>query len=236
MDLIPVEVEEAIDAGDGKKRKAAGATRGGKDMFKNMLEESEGLQALVKLSLSSAQKLRTVFAAVFLVFKIPVAGEWFKAMTDATKAYTQAVKLLKEKKGLNADQCKKEVGIPHIHGFNGMVKHMGTQLQEEERPLLKKMFEGMTWQQVNLVVKVCRIEKMFSGTHKRLVLHCPMAQADPELMKGVFGPMSEWQVHHVYAKLVHMLRQDKSVEEMEGIAPSGDQERKLQNLLDAEKD
>ena len=90
------------------------------------------------------------------------------------------------------------------------------------------------WKTINAHIRHCRVAKMYKSENKRLEISCPLEQnlIPGETPATVDGLTPTWAWVHVK----HVLSKDsKGFMPLEGIAPAGDMERRVQDYLDSMK-
>jgi len=198
------------------------------------LQYKDFLTILGKLALNSAMQVRIHKAIIIDCYKVLAASLWFTLHSEATKSFATAQSKLKEE-GKSPQEIKEMIGMPSIHGFNSMVKHVMT-LKIPEAAKLKTAValwetqEG--WKTIAQHIRCCRFSKMFNAQDKRLEMSVPLEMHTDidEEDHTALTPTWAWLIIKR-----EMLKESSSHIQMEGVAPPGDMERKIQEWLDANK-
>jgi len=162
---------------------------------------------------------------------------YIAAHKQATTDFSEAAKKLKEEDGLSSEEIKERIGIPSVHGFNAMLKvaieaKVTGHAKLSEAVLLWKTQAG--WKTINAHIRHCRVAKMYKSENKRLEISCPLEQnlvpgVVPDSVDGL-TPTWAW----VHLKLI-LSKTSTGFMPLEGIAPAGDMERRVQEYLDSMK-
>ena len=87
--------------------------------------------------------------------------------------------------------------------------------------------KGLGWQYIHAHIPYAKLAKAFHSDDKRIELSCPLEKVESAYTEeGMHTPTWVW----VMAKKT--ILQDKDSELLEGVAPQGDMERKIQAFLD----
>lgn len=178
-----------------------------------------------KLSLSTALAARVLKSVVLTNIRLPVTSAFVTRAMSATRAYADKAKTFIDKK-----TKKYQMNEPHTHVFNAflnaaanstkVVGHEIVTAYTEKLRGLVAIPKGL--QQIASGVKYARISK----------------QWDPQYKRIEFNAKENTEEHHVfYQCLLPTILAEGGAEELEGVAPPGDLERKVQeaiNVLDAQ--
>jgi len=214
------------------------ADSSGKDLVGNKKRKGEEeikykdfLCIVSKLVLNSAMQVRIHKAIIIDCYKIKAESQWFVCHIEATKSFAVHQSQLKES-GQNPAEIKEAIGMPSVHGFNAMVKHLLTlKFPEAARVRTAVALWGTQegWRTIAYHIKCCRMTKMFHATDKRLEISVPqepftsLEQPDDNLLTPTW----------VWLLIKREMMKEKDHVQMEGVAPPGDMERKIQEWLDA---
>ena len=243
-------------AGTGANSSQAGseaASKRSKSKHEVQLEqEVKRLKDLVvilsKLSLSSHLQVRTFKSIIVQCMEVLTESGWVETHKEGTGEFTTAANKMREN-GKNSKEIKQLLGIPGVHGFNKWVKKYikekkpGYALMEEAAKLWAT--EG-GWQIIAAHIKHCKITRMFHSTSKRLEVSCPLALTlktmKPEIftLANITGfsqekpAIADLTPSWAWVLIEQEITKDPAFQQhMEGIAPMGDLERKVQEYLDS---
>ena len=219
---------------------------------KEIQQMQELLNNVSKLALSSALTGRVLKAVVIKCVKIPTSSQWVTIHKDARAKFIEDQQKAKAE-GVPADKHKKSCGIPSVWGTNAWIEHLikllKTELEQMEKDqpdhgdtaalkakieLIEKSTEKWTWQMVHEDIPHSVVSKMFHSTEKRVEISMPMAMpvaAQPQMFM-----MEGGLLRPIHVMLLAFSKMMTEGEEMQGIAPAGDLERKIQAALDAMKE
>ena len=144
--------------------------------------------------------------------------------------------------GMSSEQVKHMLGIPGVHGTNAMV----SLYISEKVPMYEKMKEATLlwrsqagWQTINEHVRQTRVSKMYHSTVKRLELSCPMlltlATLAPDLQTKENIDTNHLTPTCAMFKILQVLKQQQGFRALQGLAPMGDLERRVQDYLDSQE-
>ena len=201
---------------------------------------------VAKLSLSSALQTRVVKAITTQCFRLPADGVWVAAHVKATKLYGEKIKKLRET--MSNEQAKEKMGLPSTHGFNALVTAYILSEEGEGKEAMSKA--AKRWSEVAKqqgiqplkylprYIPHCRMSKMFDASVKRLEIAVPsMLQAMEEEERQALMTDGAQQVLQspawAWLRIKQCIINKGKGQEMEGMAPAGDLERKIQEALDA---
>ena len=223
-------------------------------------QEATRMQELIimlsKLTLNNTQQNRMLKAIVVQCFKVLTKSTWVEVHKEARASYAQSQQEAK-KEGTSADVFKEKYGLPHVWGMNAWIKQLLTELETEHTKMetdgkdpsiieqskthiqlikdsLKAWPEQGGWKLIHKDIPHCSVSKMFNSAEKRVEVSCPMEDVvanNPSqfLLKTETGNFL--RPVHVWLELKdRMIKQ--GAKEMQGIAPAGDLERKIQSYLD----
>ena len=132
--------------------------------------------------------------------------------------------------------------IPSVNGFNGMVgKYIldKCQFHAEMSEAIKLWTSQEGWKTIHLHIRHCRVSKMFLSANKRLEVSCPGELHTMALFPNLLteAPKQVESLTPTWAYLVIRaeFRKSSDCKSLEGIAPPGDLERKIQDWLDKEE-
>jgi len=244
----------AAAAASGEQQPARKYTRGGKTSQeeKELQQMQDLLNNVGKLALSSALTGRVLKAVVIKCVKIPTNSQWVTIHKEARAKFIEDQQKAKAE-GITADKHKKACGIPSVWGTNAWIRNLikiqkqELEKMEKDQPdhantvaarakieLINKSIPRWTWQMVHEDVPHSVVSKLFQNSEKRIEVSMPMAAtviAQPQMFMiegGLLRPI------HVMVMVFEKILEEG--EEMHGIAPAGDLERKIQAALDAMKD
>jgi hypothetical protein len=208
------------DSSGNKKRKS-----------EEEIKYKDFLCIISKLVLNSAMQLRIHKAIIIDCYKIKAEGQWYTSHVEATRSFAVTQSQLKEQ-GQTPQQIKEAIGMPSVHGFNAMVKHLLTLKIPEAakvRTAVSLWQSQDGWRTIAYHIKCCRMTKMYHATDKRLEISVPqephtvLDQPDDNMLTPTW----------VWLLIKREMMKEKDYIQMEGVAPSGDMERKIQEWLDA---
>ena len=209
---------------------AAATAPGGKEEDKDRTtrrrvgQADSGTRKLVhlvaKLALSSALQVRLLRAIIIDCWRMPSADPAIQRGFSATKAFAKAAETVPR------EQKLAKLGLPHLQLWNAflqVVKETLTAAPQREA-LLKYIAE---WgPRVKDNAQGFR-EMAKEVRHFRLVTHYDKKTTRVEAQ---ISPAS--MSHVVYTDIIVPYMKNQGGEEMEGIAPRGDLERRIQEALD----
>ena len=232
-----------------KKHSRGGPTNQEQKEQKDM---AELLNNVSKLALSSALSSRVLKAVVIKCVRIPTNSQWVTVHKEARAKYIEDQQKAKSD-GVPADKHKQKCGIPSVWGTNAWMRSLVKVLKQDLEKMIKdqpdhadttnlkarielisKSTEKWTWQMIHEDIPHSAVSKMLHNTEKRIEISMPMAAtvaAQPQLYMmegGLYRPI------HVMLMAFSMIVEEG--EEMLGMAPAGDLERKIQTALDAMQD
>ena len=191
---------------------------------------AEYMTIVSKLLLNVAMQARIHKSILIECIKTPVDCPYYISHKEGTTQFTLAAKKLKEQ-GKTPMEIKEAIGTPSVHGFNAMV----AQYMEAKNPknaqmgVATKLWEAQNgWKTVHFHIKHCRYSKMFHNTEKRLEISAPFENQTnkDEAQEDQLTPTWAWmQIREVILK-------NPKAYQMEGVAPPGDLERKVQEWID----
>ena len=220
------------DANVAPAKKSRLAQRDQKEAINNV----KLMELLAKLCLANSLQTRLLRAIVIDCFRVKTDNKYIVAHKEATIHFAETAKSLKENESLSPEEIKERIGIPSVHGFNAMLKAM----IQDKVPGYEKLTEAVAlwksqqgWRTIHMHIRHCRVAKMYKSEFKRLEVSCPLEQncqagAAPATVDGL-TPTWAW----VQMKAV-ILKTDGFMT-LEGIAPAGDMERRVQEYLDSMK-
>ena len=230
-----------IGAAAQKEEDAAGAPqskrgRGAEVRSAAEVKKMEELMVLLsKLCLSSALQCRDHKAIVMDCVLIKTDSAWYREFKAATEKFTDTQRRLKDQ-GSSPPQIKNMIGIPSVHGFNALVKHAlvlkpvwGKQLEEA----VKLWASQDGWHTIHAHVPHCKISRMFHSTQKRLEVSVPQEHMVP-LEDTQITEVAQLTPTWAWTRIKKLVLQDPDHHALEGIAPAGDLERRIQEFLDSQ--
>ena len=180
---------------------------------------------LAKLSLSNALRIRRAQSILLQVIRVPTENPYIQAGIKATQDWAEKAKA-------SAKPARETpLGLPHIHCFNAMLRYCMTKYDSKTAPTaadseaahaMKEYcatcaaMEGPTWEAINQHVKHWRVQRNHAREYKRLEYNI------------VPGSPAE----RVTEIIVRDVLTDKGAQRLQGVAPAGDMERKIQSWLD----
>ena len=182
-------------------------------------EESAKLVKLVaKLTLSNALQCRVLRAVSLSCYKISSKSQFVTVALTATKGYSE-----KSKDVPKAERVTM-LHHPHTHVFNAWLSMMKTKLKDGEPQkmlaLYLQLMESMggavkALQEMGKGCKYARITKMYDQEHKRLEVN----------FRDISDEAKLWEACVLPAVLA------EGATQLEGVAPQGDLERRIQESL-----
>eukprot|EP00973_Karenia_brevis_P074479 10349069-Karenia_brevis.AAC.1 len=123
------------------------------------------------------------------------------------------------------------MGPPSVHMYNSWLRAAMKKMEGKEH--LKQDLEELTsrvqhlkgWEELHKDFPVVRIQKCYNSSHKKILLGIPRLQM-PESGVSMTGAIS------IYPAVLEFLKQQKGFKALEGVAPPGDLERRIQRALD----
>ena len=198
------------------------------------IQYKDSFSIISKLAPNSAMQVRIHKAIATDCYKVLAARLWFTFHSEATRSFATAQSTLKEE-GESPQEVKEMFGMPSIHWFSAMVKHvMPLRIQEVQKLKTAVALWGTRegWTTIAQHIRCCRFSKMSNAQEKRLEISVPMEMhinvEEEDHQKLI--PTWAWLVVKR-----EMLKESSSHHQMEGAAPPGDMERKIQERLDANK-
>ena len=175
--------------------------------------------SMAKLCLANAMQVRALRQIVMECVRIPTDCEFVESSAMATKAYGDKVREM-EDQGTSQEDIKNKVGIPHVHIWNAMLKTLrekitdGTKAQKIDTYI--ESIRPIGWKGIARDVRYVRVAKMYQKEYKRLEISVRPSTTAAEV----------WCIMH------EALLELKGAKDLEGMAPPGDLEHKLQDRLD----
>lgn len=232
---------EGGQAGQQVKKQKTALERRLEDELKRM---KDLVTILSKLTMKNELAVRTYRSILIEAAEVLTESSWVTVHKEGTLEFTEGAKKMRDA-GKNSKQVKAALGIPGVHGFNKWVK----KYIQEKRPGWELMKEATVqwgtqggWQIVASHIKHCKISKMFHSTSKRIEVSCPLAHTLETLHPEIFTFDPKPRVEHLspswaWVLIREAMRKEPNYNALEGIAPMGDLERKVQQYLDSlEKD
>jgi len=214
---LPASASAAPTSGAKKRRGQEPSFPAEEDKFKAIVP------TLAKLSLSSAQQLRKISAAVMWCCQVDAKCELVVA---AQAAYAEFVKMSKGLQDATPEQRDQQLGIPSVHMLNAV---MGVALKSAELSEEKK--KTLTDFQQTIASS--------SDTKEVLAAHCPVfvivAPFDKQKRKLEISMSMELKVVWE-ASILPLLANQKAFRMLRGTAPRGTMEREVQEFLDSIKE
>jgi len=224
----------------------------------------ELMDLIAKLVLSNSLSCRVLRAIVINCYKVQTTSKYVVLFKEAKAKYIEEQTSAKAQ-GYSNETFKNQVGIPSVWGMNALLKYMISLIKEDLEKLQKlsnedqeskkeeisllgnqvKAFELATntwaslggWKLVHKAIPHTVVSKMFQNSDKRLEISCPLLEQvrmNPQqymMPHQALGPIC--RPEHLMVVLHERLCSEGV--EMQGIAPPGDLERKIQAYLDEEK-
>ena len=196
------------------------------------------MELVSKLCLANSHQSRLLRAIVIDCYRVKTDDKYVVAHKEGTVQFAETAKSMKGNERLTQEEIKEKIGIPSVHGFNAMLKLM----IKEKVPNHEKLTEAATlwktqlgWKTINAHVRHCRISKMYKREFKRLEISCPLEQnivpgQIPDTVDGLTPSWACVQMRQV------LMKGSNPMMPLEGIAPAGDMERRIQENLDSMKD
>lgn len=187
-------------------------------------EEPDILPLLATLCLSSAMHVRIMRSMLITHIRLPTENGYITAHTRATKAFAEAGNKLSEEDILTTAQIRERLGLAHIAGFNALVatfkaQAQGQQLERSQGCIQANAQKG--WRAYLGQVNHSVVSKNWGQATKKLEVRVEERNCSAQ----------QFDVHHLWQDMkVHILSCNEA-EELPGVAPRGDLERKLQEYL-----
>ena len=236
---VPSADTDAADLGVASQKQKKGKFElRQEDELKRM---NEFLSVLSKLTLSSALAVRTHRSIIIDCMELPTENRFIKAHRAGTGRFTEAAKALREK-GVKSEQVKEQLGIPGVHGTNEMV---GLYIAEK-LPMYKKMEEAILlwrsqagWRTIDQHIRHSRVSKMYHSNVKRLEISAPLMLTLQTITPGVLDEDKEPEASALtptwaMCKILQQIRKEQGFRALEGLAPMGDLERRVQDFIDTQ--
>ena len=184
-----------------------------------------------KLTLKNAQDIRLLRAAVLMTFRFESNSQWIKVFLEATKQYNDAAEALRAE-SKTQEEIKNRIGIPSTMGFNALILHYISTLenpeqQEKAKTAVKKW--NNQWHILHDHIPVAKRESMHQSKFTRLVITCPGAVYKDWTPNPA---AEEWTPTDFFIEMRKKWLADGKAIQMRGEAPRGDLERKVQTRVD----
>ena len=179
------------------------------------------LTLVAKLALSSALATRVLKSVILRVVLISSSCEFSTKGKAATANWASAAKALP--KGAAGVEARAKMGQPHHALWNAWLKIVAAKGTEAQQKTCKDYIEYMTkggLKQLSKEVKYVRLNKAWDPEIKKLELCFLEGSETEKFFEGTLLPI---------------MIKDGKAREVEGVAPQGDLERKIQAALDEMK-
>ena len=203
---------------EGGERKRHRKDDGDKGKTGSKVDEKV-VTSMAKLCLANSMQIRALKQTVMECARIPTDNDFVESSAMATKAYGDKVREIKDQ-GVSQEDVKNRVGIPHVHIWNAMLKTLrekitdGTKAQKIDSYI--EALRPVGWKGLARDVRYVCVAKMYQKAHKRLEISVRPSTMSAEV----------WCIMH------ESLLELKGAKDLEGMAPPGDLEHKLQDWLD----
>ena len=154
---------------------------------------------------------------VMEVFLMKDVSEVMVAMKLATKNYSE------EAETISKDKRVEQLGLPHHHAWNAMLKAVGAKANEEENGRLAEYtqyaatYASGALNMLSKEVRYCRAQKCWERTLKRLEISIVPNSASDKIWETTVKPV---------------LLREFQASERKGMAPPGDLETRIQTSLE----
>ena len=239
MDLLDGVAPAASDSKAEEGSSGARLSKHPKHSNKDECTKGELMKIMGKMLLAHALQIRVMRSIIIDCAKVATECEWIKVHKAATEEFNKRAEKMREG-GTSSEDVTDQIGVPSVHGFNSWVKlyiqkKLPAHTQMVEAVALWRTQEG--WRTIHHHIKHCKVTRMFRSEWKRLEVSAPLDQTTSiadDSMADVqsFTPTWAWQ------RIRAAMQADKEAKyrQMEGVAPKGDMEKKIQEFLDSVKD
>ena len=189
-------------------------------------ENRELLELVAKLTLSNAHRSRQLMAAVAKTYRVMTESQFATLIQQEVKMFVETAEEMRTTQAVMSDQITEQIGVPECHAFNGAVK-AGLALMKDDDPrkeqVKKSAAKWTSWQMLHKDVKLFKLEKCYDSKMRNLLVR--MEDSSQPSEDALLTPFRTWTILEDV-----LLKEHAKHRELVGAAPTGDLEKRIQDL------